>query len=103
MASAGELVGDKLPRTPSRLKPPVFAARLVGGAAIGVEATGDAGRRGRTLGALAGVAGAAAGTWLGAKARIALPRRTGTPDLLWAGIEDVAAIALGAATVRATR
>lgn len=99
VAAVGELVADKLPRTPSRLRPPVFAARLVTGAAAGA-AMADRTQSGRVLGAVAGAAGAAASSWLGAKARTTLPGRTGTPDYLWAGIEDAAAVALGAAVVR---
>lgn len=104
LAAAGELVGDKLPRTPSRLAPPVFAARLVVGAAVGAAVTdtgaGTSPGAGRVLGAVAGAAGAAAWSWLGATGRGALPARTGTPDWFWAGVEDAGAVALGAAAVR---
>jgi uncharacterized membrane protein len=100
VAALGELVADKLPNTPSRLKPPVFAARLVSGALAGAAMTGDRSARGRALGALAGAAGSGAWSFAAAKARTTLPEKTGTPSYLWAGIEDAAAVALGAAVVR---
>lgn len=100
LAAAGELVADKLPRTPSRLRPPVLAARVVTGAAVGALAADDRRRPAVLLGAAAGAVGAAAASWLGATARGALPARTGTPDALWAVAEDTAAIALGTAAVR---
>lgn len=100
LAAAGELVGDKLPGTPSRLKPPVFGARLAAGAAVGAATATDRSRTGQALGAVAGAVGAAVWSWLGATGRGALPAKTGTPDWFWAGVEDAAAIALGAVTVR---
>jgi uncharacterized membrane protein len=100
VAALGELVADKLPNTPSRLKPPVFAARLASGALAGVAMATDRSAKGRVLAALAGAAGSGAWSWAAAKGRTTLPEKTGTPAVLWAGIEDAAAVALGAAVVR---
>ncbi|HZB48410.1 MAG TPA: DUF4126 family protein [Mycobacteriales bacterium] len=100
-AAAGEVVADKLPRTPSRTSPPALAGRLVSGALVGALAAGRADRRGTALAATAGVLGAAAGSYAGAAYRRAAAARTGTPDLPWALVEDAAAAGLAAAALRA--
>jgi uncharacterized membrane protein len=87
----GELVTDKLPKTPSRLVPPQFAARVsmgaLTGAAIGVS-------HGQLLaGVLLGITGSIVGTLGGSKARAAAARLFGN-DLLAALLEDIVAIAL---------
>ncbi len=101
LAAAGELVGDKLPSTPSRLKAPVFGARLAIGAVVGVLAADTRDRRALALAGAAGVAGAAAGTYAGAAYRKAAVDRTHTPDLPWALAEDAVAATLAAGAVRA--
>ena len=92
LAALGELVNDKLPRTPSRKVPPQFAARIlfgsVTGAAIGI-ANGMI-----VFGVVLGALGAVAGTLIGAWARVALVRATGGKDLPIALLEDAAAIGL---------
>lgn len=100
LAAGGELIADKLPKTPSRLSPPVLGGRLASGAVVGVLALGRTDRRTAVLGGAAGVLGAAAGSYAGAAYRKALPARTHTPDLPWALIEDAAAAGLAAAAVR---
>jgi uncharacterized membrane protein len=100
-AAAGEIVADKLPRTPSRLSPPTLAGRLVSGALVGALAAGRADRRGTLYAAGAGVLGAGAGAYAGATYRKVAVQRTGTPDLPWALVEDAAAAGLAAAAVRA--
>jgi len=87
----GELITDKLPKTPSRLVPPQFGARLVmgglGGAAIGIS-------QGRlAIGLIAGLIGCIIGTFAGFKGRALLARVFGR-DLPAALLEDVLAIAL---------
>jgi len=81
----GELVNDKLPRTPSRLAPPGFIARIVAstlcGLAIGLSGNG------MIIGLVAGVLGAVAGTLGGAKARSLLAKTFGR-DLPAALLED---------------
>lgn len=92
----GELVADKLPRTPSRTKPGPFVARIVlgglAGAALVLGSEGSA-----IAGALMGGLGAVAGTLLGFRARTGLVRVLGVPDYAVALAEDV--IAVGAAFV----
>ena len=93
----GELVTDKLPKTPSRLVPPQFGARLVmgglGGAAIGIS-------QGRlAIGLIAGLTGSVIGTFAGFKGRTLLARGFGR-DLPAALLEDLLAIVLAFLAVR---
>jgi uncharacterized membrane protein len=97
LGAAGELVADKLPRTPHRLSPPVFAGRLLSGAMVGGLAAERRDAVATGLAATAGALGAGVAAWAGSKARTMLPQRTGTPDLPWALVEDAAAIGLAAA------
>ena len=86
----GELIADKLPKTPSRKAPPGFVARIVtgglSGAAIG--ATGGS----WTIGLAAGAVGAVVGTFGGYEFRVRLVKATGGKDLPIALLEDVIAI-----------
>ena len=89
----GELINDKLPKTPSRKAPPGFIARIVTGALCGAAlATADGGL---LAGILAGVLGAIAGTLGGYEFRARLVRAIGGKDLPIALLED--AIAVGGA------
>jgi uncharacterized membrane protein len=84
----GELVNDKLPKTPSRLAPPGFITRIVTsilcGLAIGISGNGI------IIGLVAGILGAVTGTFGGAKARRLLARAFGR-DLPAALLEDAVA------------
>jgi uncharacterized membrane protein len=97
LALAGERVADKLPRTPSRLSPPVLGGRVAAGALVGALAAERRDPATTGLSAAAGVLGAAGASWAGATARTTLPKRTGTPDLPWALAEDAAALGLALA------
>jgi uncharacterized membrane protein len=88
----GELVNDKLPKTPSRTVPPQFITRVVTGAFSG--AVLGASRSSLIGGLIAGAIGAVAGTLGGSAVRGALARMAGK-DLPIALLEDVVAI-LGA-------
>jgi uncharacterized membrane protein len=97
LLAVGELVTDKLPRTPNRLVPPQFGARVsIGaftGAAIGVS-------HGHLVtGALSGIIGSILGTLAGSKARAAAARLF-RRDLPAALLEDVVTIALLFLTLR---
>jgi uncharacterized membrane protein len=89
----GELVNDKLPKTPSRLIPPQFITRIVTSALCGfaIGVSGD----GTILGLVAGIIGAVAGTFGGAKARGLLAKRFGR-DLPVALLEDAVAVGVAA-------
>jgi uncharacterized membrane protein len=88
-----ELVNDKLPKTPSRLIPPQFITRIVTsvlcGLAIGLSGNG------MIVGLMAGIIGAVAGTFGGAKVRSLLAKSFGR-DLPAALLED--AVAIGVAS-----
>jgi uncharacterized membrane protein len=87
----GELINDKLPKTPSRKAPPSFIARIVSGALSG--ATIGAAGNSLLLGLILGAIGAVAGTLGGAAARGKLAAAFGR-DLPAALLEDICAIAI---------
>jgi uncharacterized membrane protein len=117
LGAVQELVMDKLPRTPSRLIPPSFVARVAVGSGVGViaarraefeepvpgatAAEAAAGEKRRLLVMVAVSTAAAIGTTLlGARYRAFASNRFGTD---WPGalVEDAAAIALSAWATRA--
>ncbi|OBG40558.1 DUF4126 domain-containing protein [Mycobacterium alsense] len=97
--AVGELVNDKLPKTPARTAPPIFAARLItGGFAGAVLGAGPH----WTFSALgAGVIGAVLGTLGGYQARKRLAAAAGR-DLPIALLEDAVAILGGFAILAIT-
>jgi uncharacterized membrane protein len=88
----GELIADKLPKTPSRKAAVGFAARIVTGALCGAAL--GAASQALVGGLLAGVLGSVAGTLGGYEFRVRLARAVGK-DLPIALLED--AIAIGGA------
>lgn len=99
MAAAGELIGDKLPRTPSRLEDGPFMGRIALGAAAGSGVASAFGRS-RILGAVVGAAGAAAGSVAGYRLRAAAVERFEVSDTVVALVEDGLAITLGLIATR---
>jgi len=97
--AVGELINDKLPKTPSRKAPPGFIARIVTGALCGAALTAADGVL--IAGLLAGVLGAVAGTLGGYEFRARLVRAIGGKDLPIALLED--AIAIGGAFLIVSR
>lgn len=91
----GEYIGDTLPKTPSRKAPGPAAARLVFGALVGALAAAAI-QQPVAGGLLAGVIGAAIGTWGGYALRMWGARRVGR-DLPVALTES--ALALGMAVL----
>lgn len=89
LGALGELVNDKLSKTPSRMIPMQFGTRLVTGAWAGATLTAIHG----TLwtGLIVGAIGAAIGTWGGHRARRALARAFHN-DVAAALLEDAVAI-----------
>ena len=94
--SIGELIADKLPKTPSRKAAGPFGFRIVSGALCGAALGG-----GSIGGAVAGVLGAVVGTLGGYEFRMRLVRATGGRDLPIALLEDV--IAVGGAVLIVSR
>lgn len=101
-AGAGELVADKLPMTPSRIKPGPLAGRAVMGGIAGIAiASTRHGAGAYPVGITTGALGAIAGSYAGYHARKAVVAQTGLPDPVVAIGEDAIAITLGWATARA--
>ena len=88
----GELIADKLPFTPSRLKPGPLASRVLSGAVCGATIYGVAERPLAEGGVLGGV-GAIAGALAGYYTRKRLSDRM--PDIGIALLEDALAIGGG--------
>jgi uncharacterized membrane protein len=99
LLAIGELIVDKLPKTPSRKAPGPFIGRIVIGALCGAAI----GASGQVLigGLLAGALGAVAGTLGGYEFRSRLVRAIGGNDLPIALLED--AIAIGGALLIVSR
>jgi uncharacterized membrane protein len=88
----GEIINDKLPKTPSRKAPVPFAARIVTGALSGA-AVGTAAEA-ITGGLIAGIIGAVLGTLGGYEFRARLVKAIGGKDLPIALVEDAIAVGL---------
>jgi uncharacterized membrane protein len=91
LLAVGELINDKLPKTPSRKVPPQFIFRIISGAFSGAAI--GAARQSLVLGLVAGAVGAVAGTLGGAAVRTKLAEVFGK-DLPAALLEDAVAIIL---------
>lgn len=91
--AAGELIADKLPKTPSRKSAVGFTARIVVGAMCGAAL--GASRGVLAIGLAEGALGAVVGTFAGYEFRARLVKATGGKDLPIALLED--AIAIGGA------
>jgi uncharacterized membrane protein len=90
LLAIAELVGDKLPRTPSRKSAMPFVARIASGALCGSAiSTADQSMIG---GLIAGAIGAVAGTFGGYEFRARLVKAIGGRDLPIALLEDAIAI-----------
>ncbi len=94
LGALGELVADKLPRTPSRTKPAPLIGRILLGGLAGA-AVAAAASQSIPLGAILGAAGGIAGAFGGYQARMRLVRVLKVPDIVIAGLEDAVAIGGG--------
>ncbi|MEK6309800.1 MAG: DUF4126 family protein [Curtobacterium sp.] len=91
--AVGELIGDKLPATPSRIGFPAILGRVASGALAGA-ALGTTGRKNLVVeGAILGGVGAIVGSFVGWAARKAVGGVTHLPDPVVALAEDAAVIA----------
>ena len=100
LLAVGEVINDKLPKTPSRLVPPQFGGRVVMGALTG-SAIGLS-QEHLVIGALSGIVGSVVGTLGGAKARAYGAKLFGR-DLPAALLEDFVAVALAVVAIVALR
>lgn len=99
LMASGELVGDKLPLTPSRISPIPLIGRLSLGALAGTSIC----RRYKQpllVGALLGAAGAGVGSFAGYYARNALTKNTKLPGAAVGLVEDGVAFGLGYIAVK---
>jgi uncharacterized membrane protein len=102
LGAVGELIGDKLPNTPSRLSPSGLIGRLVSGGGVGSAIYRGAGRP-SWQGAVAGAAGAFVGAFAGNRYRAYAVKETGLPDLPFALAEDAVAVGSAYALFRRPR
>jgi uncharacterized membrane protein len=93
-AAIGELVVDKLPKTPSRKAPLGLIARFALGALSGA-ALCAATNQSLVLGALLGGIGGIAGAFIGYEVRTRLVKTLKVPDIVIALLEDAVAIGSG--------
>jgi uncharacterized membrane protein len=100
LAYIGEVIADKLPATPSRLSPGPFVGRIAFGAVAGAL-LGQ--RYNQPLGpaAVRGAIGAVVGSIAGNSYRTLATQLTGTPDFIWALLEDTVAVNLALRTTEA--
>ena len=96
LLAIGELINDKLPKTPSRKVPPQFIFRVISGAFSGAAI--GAARQALVLGLATGAVGAVAGTLGGAAVRTKLAEIFGK-DLPAALLEDAVTIILAIVVV----
>jgi uncharacterized membrane protein len=97
--AVGELVNDKLPKTPGRTAPAPFIARVLTGSLCGAAL--GASREALIAGLICGALGSVAGTLGGYQFRTRLVRAAGGKDFPVALLED--AIAIGGALWIVTR
>ena len=95
LLALGELVADKLPKTPSRTAPPGLIARIVMGGlcAACIAMAGGAENQGVIVGTILGAIGAVVGCFGGYQGRKRLVKALGTPDYVIALVEDAITIA----------
>ena len=98
----GELVGDKLPVTPSRTSLPPLLGRAASGALVGAAVFVSDGRR-ATVGAALGSTAAIAAGFVGERLRALTVEKTGLPDPLVALAEDATVLLVGLRSLRNVR
>jgi len=94
MLAVGELVGDKLPVTPSRLDVVPFLGRIAIGAIAGATIC-QRSRLSPAIGAALGATAASVGSVAGYYGRKSLDKVKFVPGFVWAGAEDMLALGLG--------
>jgi uncharacterized membrane protein len=103
LAQLGELIGDKLPTTPSRTAWPPLLGRVVSGGLVGAAAFLSEGRHAAT-GAILGSSAAVAAAFAGENLRALVVEKSGLPDLGVAFAEDAVVLFVGSrATLKVVR
>ena len=90
----GELIVDKLPRTPARTAPVGLITRIITGGLCGAALAMSA-ARGVPAGILLGAVGAITGAYVGYNVRRGLVTHMNLPDFVIAVVEDLLAISGG--------
>jgi uncharacterized membrane protein len=90
----GELIADKLPKTPARTSAIGLSARVLMGALSGAVLAASGGKS-LAIGALLGAVGAVVGAFAGYHIRHGLVTHMNLPDFVVAVIEDLLAISGG--------
>jgi uncharacterized membrane protein len=98
----GELVGDKLPATPSRTSPLPLLGRAASGALVGAAVFVSEGRR-ASIGAALGSTAAIAAGFAGERLRALTVEKTGLPDPVVAFAEDATVLLVGLRSLRNVR
>lgn len=99
MLASGELIGDKLPIIPNRLKPGPLTGRLIIGGLVGMRICRRY-HQSLVVGALLGAASAGAGSYAGNYARTKLAENTKIPSFVPGLAEDGLAMGLAWMAVR---
>ena len=94
LAQLGEMVGDKLPATPSRTSWPPLLGRAVSGGLVGAAVFLSEGGR-ATTGAILGSSAAVAAAFAGENLRGLVVSSSGLPDLGVAVAEDAVVLVTG--------
>ena len=92
LLAIGELIADKLPKTPSRTAPLGLIARILLGGLTGAAIYMAGTHQTWLLGCVVGVLGALVGTYGGYQVRTRLVKTLRAPDYVIAVIEDLVAI-----------
>ncbi len=85
--AAGEIIGDKLPMTPSRIAPVPLLGRIASGGLSGAALCAAAGKP-AAVGAAIGALGAVAGAFTFYYLRRSAGQRTAIPDPVLGAVED---------------
>lgn len=91
VVAVGEIVVDKLPKTPNRTSALGVIARIATGGIAGACVAASGGQ-GAIVGAVLGAIGGVVGCFGGYQARTRLVKALGTPDIYVALLEDLVAI-----------
>jgi uncharacterized membrane protein len=94
VAQLGEMIGDKLPAVPSRMRLMPLLGRAASGGLVGAAAFLSEDRRAAT-GTILGSSSAIVAAFAGEKLRAIVGRKTGLPDLLVAVAEDAVVLLVG--------
>ena len=98
----GELVGDKLPATPSRTSPLPLLGRTASGALVGAVVSVSEGRR-ATIGAALGSTAAIVAAFAGERLRALAIEKSGLPDPVVALAEDATVLVVGLRSMKDIR